>query len=101
MGAKARAAQNSSKVKKNKRLNKRSTDKVTNRDCLFSKEKYDELLYDWAEKFISTSRLVDHFKINGSLARAAITTLLDKNLIKPIITHSCQSVYVRTTLAEK
>jgi ribosomal protein S25 len=37
------------------------------------------------------------FQINGSLARAAIRELLEKDLIKVVTNHSKQSIYTRAT----
>lgn len=36
-------------------------------------------------------------QINGSLARAAIRELLEKNLIRAVATHSTQLIYTRAT----
>ena len=36
-------------------------------------------------------------QINGSLARAAIRELLEKNLIRSVAVHSTQSIYTRAT----
>ncbi len=38
-----------------------------------------------------------HLQINGSLARAAIRELLEKNLIRAVATHSTQLIYTRAT----
>lgn len=38
-----------------------------------------------------------HAQINGSLARAAIKELLEKDLIKVVSNHSKQSIYTRAT----
>ena len=40
---------------------------------------------------------VDDVQINGSLARAAINELAQKGLIKPVVTHSRQPIYTRST----
>ena len=44
-------------------------------------------------KMISQSVLIDRMKINGSLARVAITHLTREGLIKPLIHHNGQLVY--------
>jgi len=36
-------------------------------------------------------------QINGSLARAALRELLEKNLIRAVSTHSTQLIYTRAT----
>ena len=36
-------------------------------------------------------------QINGSLARAAIRELADKGAIKPVVNHSRQKIYTRST----
>ncbi len=53
-----------------------------------------------AFKLITPSIVSDRLKINGSLARRAITLLLNKGLIKAIVSHKAQGVYTRAT-AEK
>lgn len=40
-------------------------------------------------------------QINGSLARAAIKELLEKNLIRAVAVHSTQSIYTRATNIEE
>ena len=44
-------------------------------------------------KMISQSVLIDRMKINGSLARVAISHLAREGLIKPVIHHNGQLVY--------
>jgi len=63
---------------------------------LFDQPTYDRLLAEVPKmKLISPSVLVERFKVNGSLARAAIKDLVKKNLIKGVVVHSKQGVYTR------
>jgi ribosomal protein S25 len=36
-------------------------------------------------------------QVNGSLARKAVKELISKNLIRPVLTHSSQTIYTRAT----
>jgi small subunit ribosomal protein S25e len=65
---------------------------------LFDKGTYEKLLAEVPKyKMITPSILADRLRINGSLARAAIRELAAKGLIRPIIKHSSQVIYTRST----
>ena len=42
---------------------------------------------------------MERFKVNGSLARAALRELCSQKLIRPVVTHSKQAIYTRATNA--
>ncbi|KAK9812718.1 hypothetical protein WJX72_002574 [[Myrmecia] bisecta] len=93
--AKALAAANSSKGKKKKWSKGKMKEKVNNQ-VLFDQPTYDKLLAEVPKyKMITPSVLSDRLRLNGSLARAAIRELLEKNLIKPVAQHSKQGIYTR------
>lgn len=95
--AKALAAANSSKGKKKKWSKGKMKEKVNNM-VLFDKPTYEKLLAEVPKyKMITLSILADRLRINGSLARAAIRELLDKDLIKVVTHHARQSIYTRAT----
>jgi len=63
---------------------------------LFDQPSYDRLLAEVPKmKLISPSVLVERFKVNGALARAAIKHLAEKKLIKGVVMSSKQGVYTR------
>jgi small subunit ribosomal protein S25e len=67
---------------------------------LFDQPSYDRMLAEVPKmKLISPSVLVERFKVNGALARAAIKHLAAKNLIKGLVVSSAQGVYTRATAA--
>ena len=39
----------------------------------------------------------DPNQVNGSLARKAVKELISKSLIRPVLTHSSQTIYTRAT----
>lgn len=51
-------------------------------------------------KLITASVISERLKIRCSLARRAITTLLDKQLIKPVVEHARQGIYTRATAGD-
>ena len=65
---------------------------------MFDQPTWDKLLVDVPKmKLITPSTIVERFKINGALARAAIRELANKNLIKGVTVHSKQGIYTRAT----
>eukprot|EP00894_Picocystis_sp_ML_P004876 jgi/Pico_ML_1/55393/g1084.t2 len=95
----AKAAASSSKGKKKKWSKGKSKEKVNNL-VLFDKDTYDKLCAEVPKyKMITVSILSDRLRLNGSLARAAIRELLEKNLIRPVSVHASQSIYTRATNA--
>ncbi|KAG4301818.1 hypothetical protein PCANB_002079 [Pneumocystis canis] len=63
----------------------------------------DEALYERLYKdvayyrLVTVSVLVDRLKINGSLARKALTTLSEQGIIKKVDHHHAQAIYTRAT----
>lgn len=49
------------------------------------------------QKLITPSIISEKLKVNGSLARKAVKELISKNLIRPVLTHSSQTIYTRAT----
>jgi len=65
----------------------------------------DKAIQDRLNKDVQTYRLitvavlVDRLKINGSLARKALTELEEKGVIKKVVGHSKLSIYTRAVAA--
>jgi small subunit ribosomal protein S25e len=51
-------------------------------------------------RLITVATLVDRLKINGSLARQALSDLEEKGLIKKVVGHSKMNIYTRAVTAE-
>merc|ERR1712194_651122 len=65
---------------------------------LFDKQTYERCINDVPkQKLITPSIISEKLKVNGSLARKAVKELISKNLIRPIMTHSAQTIYTRAT----
>merc|ERR1719488_204072 len=65
---------------------------------VFDQATYDRMLAEVKNfKLVTPSAISERLKINGSLARRAITKLLEAGLIKPIEVHSRQQIYTRNT----
>ena len=65
---------------------------------LFDKVTYERCINDVPkQKLITPSIISEKLKVNGSLARKAVKELISKNLIRPIMTHSSQTIYTRAT----
>jgi len=65
---------------------------------LFDKITYERCLNDVPkQKLITPSIISEKLKVNGSLARKAVKELISKNLIRPVLTHSSQTIYTRAT----
>merc|ERR1711904_442578 len=78
---------NASKGKRKKWSKGRTKDKVP-KLCLFERDLYKKFIADVPKyNMISVAVLADRFKINGSLARAAINEMFRKNLIVKIFSH--------------
>lgn len=59
---------------------------------------YDRLFKDVSSyRLVSVSVLVERLKINGSVARKALTELESKGIIKKIEGHRSQQIYTRAT----
>merc|ERR1711904_604315 len=81
------------KSKEEKKLSTDNASKGKRKDkvpklCLFERDLYKKFIADVPKyNMISVAVLADRFKINGSLARAAINEMLRKNLIVKIFSH--------------
>merc|ERR1712154_288329 len=88
------------KAKKKKWSKAKTRDKLNNL-VLFDKATYDKLLkevptYKLITPFIVSERL----KVRGSLARKALTELVQKGLIRQVVQHHAQTIYTRVTKDE-
>jgi small subunit ribosomal protein S25e len=98
--AKAAAAAASGKGKKKKWSKGKVKEKVNNL-VLFDKNTFEKLLAEVPKyKMITPSILSDRLRINGALARKAISVLMEKDLIRPVSVHSKQAIYTRATNVE-
>merc|ERR1712176_327606 len=85
------------KAKKKKWSKGKVKEKLQNQ-VLFDKATYERCLNDVPkQKLITPSIISEKLKVNGSLARKAVKELISKNLIRPILTHSSQTIYTRAT----
>merc|ERR1711897_47455 len=95
--AKAKAAMAGGKAKK-KEWSKGKVKEKVNNAVLFDKATYDKLLNEVPKyKMITVSILSDRLRINGSLARKAITHLVEKGSIRCVDKHAKQVIYTRAT----
>lgn len=95
--AKAAAAMAGGKKSKKKWSKKSVKDKAQHLVVL-DQEKYDRILKEVPTyRYVSVSVLVDRLKVNGSLARVAISHLEKEGLIKRVSRHSSQLIYTRAT----
>ena len=85
------------KAKKKKWSKGKVKEKLQNL-VLFDKISYERCLNDIPkQKLITPSIISEKLKVNGSLARKAVKELISKNLIRPVLTHSSQTIYTRAT----
>merc|ERR1712026_154353 len=83
------------KAKKKKWSKGKVRDKLNNL-VLFDKATYDKLLEEVPTyKFITPSVVSERLKVRGSLARAGLKELLQKGLIRQVVSHSRQVIYTR------
>merc|ERR1712156_1133552 len=88
------------KAKKKKWSKGKTRDKLNNL-VLFDKATYDKLLKEVSTyKLITPSIVSERLKVRGSLARKALTELVQKGLIKQVVQHSAQTIYTRVTKDE-
>merc|ERR1712223_2370718 len=88
------------KAKKKKWSKGKTRDKLNNL-VLFDKATYDKLLKEVPTyKLITPSIVSERLKVRGSLARKALTELVQKGLIKQVVKHSGQQIYTRPTTAD-
>ncbi|KAL8279202.1 hypothetical protein RQP46_008458 [Phenoliferia psychrophenolica] len=86
------------KAGKKKKWSKGKVKDKANNAVICDKPTFDRIMKEVPTfKMISQSVLIDRMKINGSLARVAISHLTKEGLIKPLIHHNGQLVYTRTT----
>merc|ERR1712223_1159891 len=89
------------KAKKKKWSKGKTRDKLNNL-VLFDKATYDKLLKEVPTyKLITPSIVSERLKVRGSLARKALTELVQKGLIKQVVQHSAQTIYTRVTKDEE
>merc|ERR1712072_1153674 len=95
--AKAGAAKKGAGAKKKKWSKGKVREKLNNL-VVFDQQTYDRMLTEVKNfKLVTPSAISERLKVNGSLARRAITKLLEAGLIKPIEVHSRQQIYTRNT----
>merc|ERR1711894_512957 len=88
------------KAKKKKWSKGKVRDKLNNL-VLFDKATHDKLLKEVPTyKLITPSIVSERLKVRGSLARKALTKLVQKGLIKQVVQHSAQTIYTRVTKEE-
>merc|ERR1712092_64604 len=86
---------------KKKKWSKGKTRDKLNDLVLFDKATYDKLLKEVPTyKLITPSIVSERLKVRGSLARKALTELVQKGLIKQVVQHSAQTIYTRVTKDE-
>ncbi|XP_068642584.1 small ribosomal subunit protein eS25-like [Aristolochia californica] len=85
------------KQKKKKWSKGKQKEKVNNM-VLFDQATYDKLLSEVPKyKLITPSILSDRLRINGSIARRAISDLMSKGSIRMVSKHASQQIYTRAT----
>ncbi|OAV95138.1 hypothetical protein PTTG_03858 [Puccinia triticina 1-1 BBBD Race 1] len=93
--AKAVAAASGHKAAKKKKWSKGKVRDKSNNHVICDKPTFDKIFKEVPTyKMISQSVLIDRMKINGSLARVAIQHLEREGLIKRIVHHRGQLVYI-------
>ena len=94
------AAMAGGKGKGKKKWSKGKNREKTSNKVLFDQETYDRLLNEAPKmKLVTSSALVERFKINSALAKAAIYELEEKQLIRKVQSHHTQLIYTRATNA--
>merc|ERR1711943_142931 len=83
---------------KKKKWSKGKVREKLNNMVVFDQGTYDRMLKEVATfKLVTPSAISERLKINGSLARRAITELLKAGTIKLVDKHSNQYIYTRNT----
>merc|ERR1711865_282464 len=83
---------------KKKKWSKGKVREKLNNLVVFDQVTYDRMLKEVATfKLVTPSAISERLKINGSLARRAITELLKAGTIKLVDKHSNQYIYTRNT----
>ena len=85
------------KAKKKKWSKGKVRDKLNNM-VLFDKASYDKCVKDLPQyKLITPAVVCERFKVRGSLARAIIRELVRRGLVRPVVKHSRQEIYTRSS----
>jgi len=85
------------KAKKKKWSKGKVRDKLNNM-VLFDKATYDKCVKDLPQyKLITPAIVCERFKLRGSLARSIIRELVRRGLIRPVVKHSRQEIYTRSS----
>merc|ERR1719335_1014704 len=94
----AKAAAKKGAGAKKKKWSKGKVREKLNNLVVFDQATYDRMLSEVKNfKLVTPSAISERLKINGSLARRAITKLLEAGLIRPVEVHSRQKIYTRNT----
>merc|ERR1712021_96369 len=81
---------------KKKKWSKGKVREKLNNLVVFDQQTYDRMLAEVKNfKLVTPSAISELLKINGSLARRAITKLLEAGAIRPVEKHSRQQIYTR------
>lgn len=92
------AASSGGKAAKKKKWSKGKVKDKAVHAVTLDKPTYDRIFKEVPTfKFISPSILIERLKINGSLARLAISHLEKEGLIRRIVHHHGQLIYTRST----
>merc|ERR1712086_801724 len=93
----AKGASGKADSKKKKWSKGKVREKLNNMVC-FDQATYDRMMKEVATfKLVTPSAISERLKINGSLARRAITECLKAGTIKLVDKHSAQYIYTRNT----
>merc|ERR1711896_79382 len=83
---------------KKKKWSKGKVREKLNNAVTFDQATYDKMMKEAAMfKLVTPSVISERLKVNGSLARRAITELLNAGSIRCIDKHSAQKIYTRNT----
>merc|ERR1712146_794945 len=83
---------------KKKKWSKGKVREKLNNAVTFDQPTYDKMMKEAAMfKLVTPSVISERLKVNGSLARRAITELLNAGSIRCIDKHSAQKIYTRNT----
>merc|ERR1712178_190244 len=83
---------------KKKKWSKGKVREKLNNLVVFDQQTYDRMLAEVKNfKLVTASAISERLKVNGSLARRAITKLLEAGLIRPVEVHARQQIYTRNT----
>jgi small subunit ribosomal protein S25e len=99
--AAAKPTSSSGGKKAKKKWSAKKVKDKSNNMVVLDKQTYERVFKEVPTyKFISQSVLVDRLRLNGSLARVAITELEEQGLIRRISRHASQVIYTRATGGE-